>query len=58
MRIITYNEEQNYGVENNTNLVYTLVVDDKFYYRRHQHRGTLQTSILPSQWLASTSKKW
>lgn len=51
MRIINYNETQSYGVENNTQEVHSLIVDANFYYRQHKHRGTLQTSILPTQWI-------
>ena len=54
MKIIAYNEEQNYGIEDNNKLVYSLVVDNQFYYRKHKHRGTLQTSILPSQWIVAS----
>ena len=54
MKIIAYNEEQNYGIEDNNNIVYSAIVCEKYYYHRHKHRGTLQTSLRQHQFLVAS----
>jgi hypothetical protein len=54
IKIYTYETLENaYGVWSNEK-VYSLIVDDKYYYSKHQHRGILQTSLKTNQLMVAS----